>query len=120
MTELLSATPDLTLPIAIGVAEVAVATAGVAEQYVALAFSGTSGQQISLNITSPNPSTNFGGCPGPDAPVYVSIINPDRSKLVNNGGVWNSSGILSYLTLPQTGPFLIFIDPAAAAPVARH
>ncbi len=112
MTLQLYATPNLTNTIAIGGWAVTVsnlAPTGVPGQDMALTFSGTAGQQISLNITS----DTFGGCAGPDAPVYVSIFNPDGSKLLNNG-VCNPGGIIPDITLPQTGTYLIFIDPVCA------
>src|SRR5260370_12926920 len=78
---------------------------------MAMTFSGTAGQQISINITS----DSFGSCYGPLAPVYVFIFNPDGSKLLNNQGVCNPGGIIPDITLPQTGTYLIFIDPAGTA-----
>src|SRR5260370_40264 len=77
---------------------------------MALTFSGTAGQQISLNITI----DSFGSCYGPLAPVYVFIFNPDGSKLLNNQGVCNPGGIIPDLTLPQTGTYRIFMNPGAS------
>src|SRR5260370_5833853 len=111
MTLQLYATPDLTSTIAIGGLAVTVSNAaptGVPGQDIALTFSGTAGQQISLNITN----DTFGSCYGPLAPVYVSISTLSGTSVVNTGGGCNPGGIFSVLTLPQTGTCLIFSDPA--------
>jgi YD repeat-containing protein len=72
-------------------------------QNAAITFSGTAGQQISLNLSS---VTITGS--------NVSIINPDGSTLTSLTGVGTSGAFIDAKTLPATGTYRIFIDPNIA------
>jgi len=100
------ATSDVTGSISIGGPPVnlAIATPG---QDASLTFSGTAGQQISLNLT--NQSFN-----GNDNVTYY-IIPPGggTSNATASLVSWTSSNIIVDVTLPTTGTYTVFVDPAA-------
>jgi hypothetical protein len=92
---------DVTGTIAIGGAAVPVSIA-VAGQNARLTFSGTTGQRVSLSMSSLTiPSS------------WVSIQKPDGSALVTVN-VGAPTGFIDVQTLPSTGTYTIFLDPIGA------
>jgi YD repeat-containing protein len=73
-------------------------------QDVKLTFSGTAGQQVSLNAWNSNLNNN---------PV-VSILKPDGSTLASTTLVWSSASI-DVQTLPTTGTYTVFVDTGATS-----
>ena len=81
-------------------------TASAPGQDTYLTFSGTAGQQISLNVTN----SSFGFCPN----VGITIYNPDGSQLASSSICSSNTGFIDNTTLNQTGTYTIFIDVGAA------
>ncbi len=67
-------------------------------------FSGTAGQQISLNVT-----------PDTIASAYFYIIQPGGtlSTAIVNHEIATSGGIVADVTLPTTGTYSVFVDPVS-------
>jgi YD repeat-containing protein len=66
-------------------------------------FSGTTGQQMSINLSG----STYTGCNA----VVISMLKPDGTTLGSTGICNNSSGLLDSLTLPSTGTYTVFINP---------
>lgn len=88
--------------ISIGGSAVTVTTT-VPGQNGQLTFSGTSGQQVTVHITS----STLGNFP-------VSLLKPDGTTLTSANSFWNTSFDLATQTLPSTGTYTIRIDPSGA------
>ena len=69
-----------------------------------LAFDGTKGQQVSVNLTS----GTFSSC------IVVSILNPNNSVLASTN-LCGSSVFIDSTTLPLTGTYTIYINPQSTA-----
>ena len=80
-----------------------VITTTVPGQNARLTFSGTTGQRISINV-----STNFTVC------WTLAIIKPDGSNLLSNFGC-GSSSFVDPQQLPVSGTYTILIDPSGSA-----
>jgi YD repeat-containing protein len=78
-------------------------TTTISGQNARYTFSGTAGQQASLNLSS----STYTGCNG----VVVSILKPDGSTLGSSGLCNTATGFLDSLTLPTTGTYTVFVDP---------
>jgi len=99
-------TPDQTGTISIGGPAVNTSVTGLGQD-VSLSFSGTAGQQVSLNITN---STY----PNAGAMVYLippggNTTNPLASQQIETYPC--ACGILADVTLPTTGTYTVFVDP---------
>jgi hypothetical protein len=99
-TVLLSTYNDISGTITIGT-PVNVGTASPG-QNARLTFSGTTGESVSLALTS----STYSGC----VAVNVSIVNPDGTNLASVG-LCGSSGNISSRTLESTGIYTVLIDP---------
>src|SRR5207244_6187815 len=82
------------------------ATTTVPGQNALYTFSGTAGQQVSVNLTN----STYTGCNA----VVVSILKPDNSTLGSTGLCNSSTGFLDALTLPTTGAYTLFVNPQGA------
>jgi YD repeat-containing protein len=78
-------------------------TTTVSGQNARYTFSGTAGQQVSLNLSG----STYVGCNA----VVVSILKPDGSTLGSTGLCNTATGFLDSLTLPTTGTYTVFVDP---------
>jgi YD repeat-containing protein len=79
------------------------ATTTTAGQNALYTFSGTTGQQVSITMTS----STYTGCNA----VVVSILKPDGTQLGAAGICNGSSGLLDSQTLPSTGTYTVKVDP---------
>jgi RHS repeat-associated protein len=97
--------PDASGTIVPGGSSVTASTT-VPGQNIALTFSGTGGQRVSLYLTN----GSFSCCP------VVSIIKPDGGTLASVS-IWgdNRAGWLDSTTLPSTGTYTIALDPPGAS-----
>jgi YD repeat-containing protein len=102
ITLLLNAFADVTGTISAGTPVTASTT--TAGQNALYTFSGTSGQQVSINMSG----STYTGCNA----VVVSILKPDNTTLGSAGICNNSTGFLDSLTLPTTGTYTVKVDPA--------
>jgi len=93
---------DATGTITIGGSPVSVATT-VPGQNAGLTFSGTSGQKVSISLSS-----------GSYSDCSVPLKNPDGSTLTY-GGCAGATNFVDTATLGTTGTYTIFIDPQGAA-----
>jgi hypothetical protein len=92
---------DISGTIAIGTPLTATTT--TAGQNARYTFSGTAGQQISMNLSG----NTYVGCNA----VVVSVLQPNGSS-VGSGGVCNgSTGFMDSITLPVTGTYTVFVNP---------
>lgn len=98
---LYSVPPDLNEPISFGTA--LPVTIGTPGQNATLTFSGSSGQRISLQLTSDTITYS-----------YVSIKNPDGSNLVAPTLFNSNGGFIDVQTLAQTGTYAVFLNPQNA------
>jgi hypothetical protein len=104
VTFLLNAFADVTGTISIGTPLTATTT--VAGQNALYTFSGTSGQQISMNLSG----NTYVGCNA----VVVSVLKSDGSS-VGSAGVCNgSTGFMDSITLPVTGTYTMLVNPQGA------
>jgi YD repeat-containing protein len=78
-------------------------TTTISGQNARYTFSGTAGQQVSLNLSG----STYVGCNA----VVVSILKPDGSTLGSTGLCNTATGFLDSLTLPTTGTYTVFVDP---------
>ncbi|MBZ5509240.1 MAG: IPT/TIG domain-containing protein [Acidobacteriia bacterium] len=101
ITLLLNTFADVTGTITAGTALTATTT--TAGQNALYAFSGTTGQQISINLSG----STYVGCNA----VVVSVLKPDGSTLGSVGICNNSTGFLDSLTLPTTGTYTVLVNP---------
>ena len=104
ITLLLNTFADVTGTIAIGTATTITTT--VAGQNALYTFSGTAGQQISVNLSS----SSYTGCNA----VAVSVLKPDNTSLGSVSLCNSSTGFLDSLTLPTTGAYTLFVNPQGA------
>jgi len=79
------------------------ATTTTAGQNALYTFSGTTGQQVSITMTS----STYTGCNA----VVVSIVKPDGTTLGSAGICNGTSGLLDSQTLPSTGTYTVKVDP---------
>jgi YD repeat-containing protein len=93
---------DATGTIMIGGSPVSVTTT-VPGQNASLTFSGTSGQRVSMNLTS----GSYSSC-------YLTLKNPDGTTLTS-GSCSGATGFVDTAALGQTGTYTIFIDPQGVA-----
>jgi hypothetical protein len=102
----LYAAPDVTGTLTAGAAVTTTITAP--GQYGRFTFSGTAGQQVSLQLTNVTlgSSATFSS--------YVSIKKPDGGTLVFSTGFGTSGKVLDAVTLPASGTYTIVIDPQEA------
>src|SRR5204862_7516883 len=82
------------------------ATTTAAGQNASYTFSGTAGQQISVNVTN----STYSGC----LALTVRILNPDGSTL-GSTSTCGSSLFVDSLTLASTGTYTVVIDPGGTA-----
>lgn len=82
-----------------------VATTAGGEQ-VRLLFCGTSGQQVSLQVTN----STYAGCYS----MTISIVKPDGSTLVSANVCDSSNGFLDSQMLPVSGTFTVVVAPQGA------
>jgi YD repeat-containing protein len=101
ITILLNSFADVTGTISAGTALTATTT--TAGQNALYTFSGTAGQQFSINMSG----STYVGCNA----VVVSIVKPDGSNLASSGICNGSSGFLDSQTLPTTGAYTVRVDP---------
>jgi YD repeat-containing protein len=101
VTLLLNTFADVTGTITAGTALTATTT--TPGQNALYTFSGTSGQQVSINLSS----STYTGCNA----VVVSIVKPDGSTLGSTGICNGSTGFLDSQTLPTTGTYTVKVDP---------
>src|SRR6185369_8569325 len=79
------------------------ATTTVAGQNARYTFSGTAGQQMSMNFSG----NTYVGCNA----VVISVLQPSGAS-VGSAGICNSTtGSLNSITLPVTGTYTILVDP---------
>ena len=97
------ATPStlVTGQITIGGSSVNVTTS-TATPYALLAFDGTAGQQISLNVTADSIS---------GAIFYIIPPGGTVSSAIGAGQLGTSGGIVADVILPTTGTYSVFVDP---------
>jgi YD repeat-containing protein len=101
VTVLINTFADLSGTISIGT-PLTVTTTGIG-QNARYTFSGTQGQQISVNISN----STYPGCTA----LWVSILKPDGSTL-GWTGICGATGFIDSMTLPSTGTYTVLIDPA--------
>jgi large repetitive protein len=73
-------------------------------QNARIAFNGTAGQRISINIT--NATFSF---------AFVSILKPDGSAIGSSHIIGPGDTFIDTTTLPSTGGYTLFIDPNGAS-----
>ena len=95
--------PDVTGTITIGGPQVSISNT-VPGQNMQLTFSGTTGKTI--NLTSGFSPCGIGG---------ITISNPDGTNLFGPSGFPGCVWAIGPLTLPQTGTYMILIDPGGSA-----
>jgi len=100
--QLYNVPPDVTGTITIGGSPVSVATT-VPGQNASLTISGTSGQKVSISLSSGSYST-----------CTLTLKNPDGSSLTG-GSCSGATGFVDTATLGTTGTYTILIDPFKAA-----
>ena len=81
----------------------------VADENASLTFAGTTGQRISLKLSSVTFGTST--C----CSTYVTIFKPDSTKLAGPVYVGTSGGFIDAKTLPQTGTYTISLNPQSSA-----
>ncbi len=101
-TVLLSVFADITGTITPGTAITVTTTA--AGQNARYTFSGTAGQQISVQLTN----STYSGCFG----VTAKILKPDGTSLGSNSTCNGSTAFVDSMTLPSTGTYTVLIDPS--------
>jgi YD repeat-containing protein len=104
VTFLLNTFADATGTISVGTPLTATTT--VAGQNALYTFSGTSGQQISMNLSG----NTYVGCNA----VVVSVLKADGSSVGSAGACTNSTGFMDSITLPVTGTYTAFVNPQGA------
>ncbi|MBZ5508022.1 MAG: IPT/TIG domain-containing protein [Acidobacteriia bacterium] len=101
VTLLLNNFADVTGTISIGT--LLTATTTVSGQNARYTFSGTAGQQISMNLSG----NTYVGCNA----VVVSILKSDGSSVGSTGVCNSSTGFMDSITLPVTGTYTVLVDP---------
>jgi uncharacterized protein YhfF len=81
-------------------------TTTFAGQNAKYTFSGTAGQQVSVNATN----STYAGC----LALTVGILKPDGTNL-GSASTCGSSDFLDSLTLPTTGTYTVLVDPGGTA-----
>ena len=103
-TVLLSTFADIAGTITAGTPiTVTTTTAGQNARYT---FSGTTGQQISVSVTN----STYPGC----LALTASVLKPDGTTL-GSASTCGSADFVDSLTLPTTGTYTVFIDPAGTS-----
>ena len=100
-TVLLNTFADITGTISVGTPLTATTT--VAGQNALYTFSGTSGQQISVNLTN----NTYTGCNA----VVVSVLQPSGASVGSAGACTGGTGFLDSITLPVTGTYTVLVNP---------
>jgi YD repeat-containing protein len=101
ITLLLNTFADVTGTITVGTPLTATTT--TAGQNALYTFSGTSGQQVSINLTG----STYTGCNA----VVVSLVKPDGSTQASAGICNGSTGFLDSQTLATTGTYTVLVNP---------
>jgi YD repeat-containing protein len=104
VTVLLNTFTDITGTTGIGLSFTATTT--TAGQNARYTFSGTAGQQITLNLTD----STYAGC----VALSASVLNPDGTTL-SSGGTCGTSLFLNSMTLAVTGTYTVLVDPGGTA-----
>jgi YD repeat-containing protein len=104
VTLLLTSFADVTGTISIGTSLTATTT--VAGQNARYTFSGTTGQQLSMNLTG----NTYTGCNA----VVVSILQPSGATVGSGGACTGSTGFMDSITLPATGTYTVLVNPQGA------
>jgi Bacterial Ig-like domain len=100
--------PDVSGTVAAGGTPVT-ATTTVPGQNAVVAFPGTAGQRVSVQIADVTVGTST--C----CSVRVSVLRPDGKILVAPLFVGSNGGFLDATTLPSTGTYTILVDPQGAS-----
>jgi hypothetical protein len=79
------------------------ATTTTAGQNALYTFSGTAGQQISMNLTG----NTYTGCNA----VVVSLLQPSGATVGSAGACTNGTGFMDSITLPVTGTYTVLVNP---------
>src|SRR6185437_5396502 len=101
VTMLLNNFADVTGTVTIGTPLTATTT--VAGQNARYTFSGTAGQQISMNLSG----NTYVGCNA----VVVSVLQPSGASVGSTGICNGSAGFMDSITLPLTGTYTVLVDP---------
>ena len=101
VTLLLNTFADVTGTISVGTSLTATTT--VAGQNARYTFSGTSGQQLSMNLSG----NTYVGCNA----VVVSVLKSDGTSLASTGICNGSTGFMDSFTLPATGTYTVLVNP---------
>jgi YD repeat-containing protein len=101
VTVLLNTFADITGTISVGTPLTATTT--VAGQNALYTFSGTAGQQTSVNMTG----NTYTGCNA----VVVSVLQPNGASVGSAGACTGGTGFLDSITLPVTGTYTVLVNP---------
>jgi len=101
VTVLLNTFTDITGTISVGTPLTATTT--TAGQNALYTFSGTAGQQMSMNLTG----NTYTGCNA----VVVSILQPSGASVGSAGACTNGTGFMDSITLPVTGTYTALVNP---------
>ena len=101
VTVLLNTFTDVTGTISVGTPLTATTT--TAGQNALYTFSGTAGQQMSMNLTG----NTYTGCNA----VVVSIVQPSGASVGSAGACTNGTGFMDSITLPVTGTYTALVNP---------
>ncbi|HEY2499109.1 MAG TPA: IPT/TIG domain-containing protein [Candidatus Angelobacter sp.] len=104
ITILLNTFTDITGAISVGTPLAATTT--TAGQNASYTFTGTAGQQMSMNLTG----NTYTGCNA----VVVSILQPSGTSVGSAGACTNSTGFMDSITLPVTGTYTVLVNPQGA------
>src|SRR6185369_10520164 len=66
-------------------------------------FSGTVGQQMSMNLTN----NTYTGCNA----VVVSVLQPSGATVGSAGACTSGTGFMDSITLPVTGTYTVLVNP---------
>src|SRR6185312_9161974 len=78
-------------------------TTTAAGQNARYTFSGTAGQQMSMNLSN----TTYTGC----SAVVVNILQPSGASVGGTSTCANGSGFMDSITLPVTGTYTVLVNP---------
>ncbi len=101
----LSLSTDVTATGSVGGSPVTVTTTAVG-QNARVTFSGASGQVINVGASQVSMGSGF---------FYLSVLNPDGTRLGNSVIIVNTGGSDDELTLPTTGTYTALVDPSGTA-----
>ncbi|MBZ5494423.1 MAG: IPT/TIG domain-containing protein [Acidobacteriia bacterium] len=104
VTVLINTFGDLSGTMTVGT-PLTVTTTGVG-QNARYTFSGTAGQQISMNLTG----NTYTGCNA----VVVSILQPSGATVGSAGACTSGTGFMDSITLPVTGTYTTLVNPQGA------